>query len=107
MYRKPETIAAVCGVSLETARRWRRLGRCPEPARRLLAVANDLGAISEAWAGWRIADGLIYSPEGLTATPGEVAALWYYRQLAAEVCRRRRNPDDNVRVMVPDRLRLR
>jgi len=105
MDRKPETIAAVCGVSLETARRWRRLGRCPEPARRLLAVANDLGMISPTWTGWTIRGDVIISPEGLEATPGEVAAIWYYRQLAAEVCRSRRT--DNVRLLIPDRLRVR
>ena len=87
-----ESIAAICGVDRTTARRWKRTLRASPAAERLLAlVVNcDLGVISPDWSRWRIVDGVLMSPEGWRASPGEVMALPFMRQQIAEYARRRR-----------------
>lgn len=60
-----ETLAAVCGVSVRQARRW-RAARVPEWARRLVAVLHfgELAAIDAAFTGWRVRDGRLVSHDG-------------------------------------------
>lgn len=75
-----EEWAALAGVHITTARRWKRAGM-PEPVRRLLhiMVNGDLSAISRAWRGWALRAGALVGPDGITATPGEVLAIPFVR----------------------------
>ena len=92
---EPETMAALAGVDISTARRWRRGAAIPEPARRLLALLTerDLGPLSRAWRGWRITrEGLLVSDEQWTFTPGEVRALPLIRARLEELRNRYESP---------------
>jgi hypothetical protein len=69
-----EFIAALCGVDLSTARRWKNgTSRIPMTARKLLA--GDLEAFDPVWRGWTVKRGELVSPEGWIATPGEVRSI--------------------------------
>lgn len=76
-------IARICGVDLSTARRWKRGATyLPDAARKLLS--RDLGHMDPAWAGWVLRRGVLISPEGLEATPGDVMAIQFTQaQLSA------------------------
>ena len=79
-----ETIAALCGVNIATARRWKRgISRIPVAAKKLLA--GDLSAFGREWRGWTIRDGKIVSPEGWAYTPGEVLSLTLLRAQVAHL----------------------
>lgn len=68
-------IAAVCGVDLATARRWKRGATCLPKAAALI-LARDLGCFHPRWAGWVINDrGELCSPENWIATPGDVLSI--------------------------------
>jgi hypothetical protein len=84
-----EVIAATCQVHLDTARRWKRQGHAPARALALIRLLHehDLGATSEAWAGWVMREGDLVSPEGDRFTPGMVRAGKYHRQRARELDR--------------------
>jgi hypothetical protein len=72
-----ERLAALAGVHLTTARRWKAAGHRPRPwlAKLLrIVLAGELDDISAAWRGWRIAGDELVSPEGWRFTPGEVRA---------------------------------
>jgi hypothetical protein len=81
--RSIKEIARICGVDVSTARRWKRGAIClPYTARVLLEA--DLGCFDAKWSGWRLQSGLLVSPEGWSATPGEVRSLQLLRaQLAS------------------------
>lgn len=72
-------IATSCRVSLDTARRWKRRGRCPQGMQRLLELTleGELGAVAAAFAGWRLdaRHGELVSPEGWCFTAGEIRAI--------------------------------
>lgn len=70
-------LAQLTGAHPTTARRWKRAARPPSWLARLvrLVVEGDLGEMSAAWRGWKLVSGELVSPEGWTATPGEVRAL--------------------------------
>jgi hypothetical protein len=76
-------LASLTGVDRATARRWRAHGRLPRHVNRLLAIITlgQLDAIG--WKGWRIMRGVLVSPEGWEATPGDVLALPFMRQQIA------------------------
>lgn len=79
-------LAERTGVSLATARRWKRAKRIPAAIARFIQVAifGELGPISRAWSGWRMVKDELVSPEGWTFKPGELLALPLLRmQLAA------------------------
>ncbi len=69
-----EEIARICRVSLTTAKRWKR-GKNSPPAAALMMLANDLGAFDPAWSGWCLRNGALISPEGWTASPGDVLSI--------------------------------
>lgn len=69
-----EEIARLCGVSVATARRWRRGVTQPSQSARMI-LAADLGCFDPAWRGWTIRRGKLISREGWEATPGEVLAI--------------------------------
>jgi Phage protein len=67
-------ISRICGVDVATARRWKRGATCP-PATALMILAADLSCFDPAWEGWVIRRGMLISPEGWTAAPGEIRSL--------------------------------
>ena len=70
-------------VDPTTARRWLR-GAVPVPAGILLLLSGDLGCFDPQWSGWILRRGLLISPEGWEATPGQVLATRLHEaQLAA------------------------
>jgi len=89
-------LARLTGAHPATARRWVRLGRVPEPVRRLLSMLrrDDLGAYARAWRGWRVisSDGthghprgdFLVSPEGTYYSPGDVRVSRMEHVLAHE-----------------------
>src|SRR5882724_4269198 len=90
-----EQICIWTGVDLTTARRWKRSGRIPEPARRLLAlmISGDLGVLSGCWRGWSLLRDVLTGPDGITAAPAEVLALPFIRaQVGAYQARIRFSP---------------
>jgi hypothetical protein len=72
-----ESLATLTGAHITTARRWKRARRAPRWLETLVrtVVEGWLCAIAPAWRGWRVVDGILYSPEGWSFTPGEVRAL--------------------------------
>jgi hypothetical protein len=66
-------IAALCRVSLKTARRWKLGTACP-PRSAILLLKADLGIFDPAWEGWTVRGGWMYSPEGWKSSPGDVRA---------------------------------
>lgn len=78
-------LVAITGAHVTTARRWKRAPRVPAWLARLVRVLieGELGDVSESWRGWRLVRGELISPEGWTATPGEVRALPLMRQQIA------------------------
>lgn len=87
LYGVPVSVlVALTGAHASTARRWKRAARVPAWLVLLVGVVwrGELDAISPAWRGWRLVRGELVSPEGWTATPGEVCALPLMRgQIAA------------------------
>jgi hypothetical protein len=75
-------IARICRVDLTTARRWKRGARCP-PKSALLLICGDLIAFDPKWAGWRVRNGYLISPEGWQLGAGEVLAIPILRQQLA------------------------
>lgn len=78
-------LVAACGVSPDTARRWKRLGRIPPLADRLieLAIAGELGTLAPAWSGFILRPDALWTPYGFAVRPGEISSLAYrFAQLA-------------------------
>lgn len=48
-----------------------------------MIVKGDLGVFDKEWSGWVIRRGMIYSPEGVEATTGDIMALQFMRQQIA------------------------
>ena len=84
-----ELIARLIGCHIDTARRWKRLGKMPVAVGRYLAVRLDgeLGFVDTAWRGFRLVRGELRTPEGDTIRPGDVRAIPYRRQQLAELQR--------------------
>jgi len=86
-------ISQITGVHLDTARRWKRAGSVPARYKSLVALGtgSDLGALSVAWVGWSLRDGLLTAPEGWKFTPGEVLGIPIrHQEIAALKAERRR-----------------
>jgi len=69
-------IARICEVSLKTAKRW-KAGQAVPPSTALMVLQRDLGCFHPAWEGWQIREGVLYSPEGWAATPGDVLSIQF------------------------------
>lgn len=67
-------IARICGVSLKTARRWKKGTICP-PRTALMILSGDLGYLSPEWRGWRIRGNEITSPYGWTISRGDALTV--------------------------------
>ncbi len=80
-----EVLARLSGVSLSTARRWRRKQRAPAAVVALLEVlySGMLGLISPAWRGWTLRDGKLGNTDGHEYSPGEVWAIPILHQQVA------------------------
>lgn len=76
-------IAALTGVDLTTARRWKRGAICP-PQSALALLTGDLGFLDPIWAGWVIRRGCLISPESWEIRMQDVlASRLHEAQLAA------------------------
>lgn len=75
-------LARICHVSLKTATRWKMGTTCPPKSALLLLVA-DLGCFDVRWAGWRLYQGNLVSPEGWEITLGDVISSPLLRQQLA------------------------
>ena len=75
-------IAELTGVSLKTAQRWKHQGFAPPLAAQLLHIklTSDLGAFASPWAGFRVDQGLLWTPENASLTPGELRSVPYRRE---------------------------
>jgi uncharacterized protein DUF3653 len=87
-------IAELTGVSLKTAQRWKHQGFAPAIAAQLIEIRAqaDLGALERSWAGFRIAPGLICTPENIKLTPGDLRAIPYRAQQIREYEREMQRP---------------
>lgn len=65
-------LASWLGVHITTARRWVRERNAPPAV--VMLLSRDLGVFDEKWEGWRIVEGTLRSPEGITLTPPEALA---------------------------------
>jgi hypothetical protein len=80
LYGMPaHVIVTTCAVSMHTARRWKRTGRCPAPAARLLELVarGELGVLNPAWLGFKFVRDHLLTPGGFEVTPGQVSSLPY------------------------------
>jgi hypothetical protein len=91
---RPEFIAQVAGVSLHTARRWKRRGRVPSSSLALLelAIAGELGHLARAWSGFRLHGDQLWTPHGFSVRPGEICAIPYRFAQIAELQRELAGP---------------
>jgi hypothetical protein len=80
----PELIARWCGVSVATARRWKRAGGASRSALRLFTLHRDQRVLDEHWIGWTLHKGVLTDPEGNSATQGQLRAYAIVVQLIAE-----------------------
>ena len=89
-----EAIAALVGVEVSTARRWRRDRSLPEPIQLLghILTTGDLGAIHPGWAGWKLHQGELSGPNSrrpFTATELDMHPITVQRVSALEATVRR------------------
>lgn len=86
-----DKVAAVCGVSLETASRWKS-GKAT-PSRASLRLFNLYRSrkvlLSPAWDGWLVNGDVLVDPEGNATSQGQLRAYYLVYQLAAELARDR------------------
>jgi hypothetical protein len=90
----PPDVAALCHVSITTAKRWLS-GKTRIPHYARLLLTGDLGAISAGWKGWRVENDAIISPKGwvisrsdLEAAPARMEEITTLREeLAAARCK--------------------
>lgn len=84
-----ELMAGLTGAHIDTARRWKRAGKVPHARADLLALKLDgeLGAVDAAWAGFRLARGQMWTPEGAPIRPGDIRAIPYRRMQLDELQR--------------------
>jgi hypothetical protein len=75
-------IVELTGVSLKTAQRWKHQGFAPPLGAKLLKLqlGHDLGAFAEPWTGFRVHQGLLWTPENASLTPGELRSVPYRRE---------------------------
>lgn len=84
----PELVAQWCGVTLATARRWKKGAPVPRPALRLFTLYRDMRVLDAAWAGWKVHKGKIIDPDGNATTETQLRAYSLVMQFAADLARR-------------------
>jgi hypothetical protein len=79
----PTWDASVCGVHRTTLGRWLSgsvaVPRCAINA--LRAADGRAPGMAGKWDGWRFVDGVLWSPDGVPYTPGDLLAQQYERPL--------------------------
>lgn len=87
-------IADLTGASLKTAQRWKRAGRLPAIAARLLElrIRQDLGTHDATWAGFKILKNELWTPERHRFTAAELRAIPYRMQQLRELEREMQRP---------------
>jgi hypothetical protein len=72
-------LVQITGVHIDTARRWKRAGKVPKKhaVQVALATEGDLGVIAPEWTGFRVKNGLLWTPEGLAVRPGDIRSIPY------------------------------
>jgi hypothetical protein len=84
----PELIARWCGVSVATARRWKRAGGASRSALRLFTLHRDQRVLDDHWTGWKLHEGVLADPEGNSVSQGQLRAYGLVMQLAADLASR-------------------
>ena len=84
----PKLIARWCGVSVATARRWKRSGGASRTALRLFTAHRDQRVLDEHWTGWTVYKGVLSDPEGNSMTQAQLRAYGLVMQLAADLASR-------------------
>lgn len=92
-----DQVAGLLFVTPRTVRYWEAgRYRIPYPAFKLLRILRGAELPGEAWAGWRVTRGALWSPAGQCFLPGELAYLslvfrqaWAFRQQQAQQAGRR------------------
>jgi len=80
--------AALAGVCPRTLYRWEHGQSRINRAAFELFKTHSSGIIQAgAWTGWKADIEQLYSPDGVTTSPGEIRALPYLRELVAELKR--------------------
>lgn len=81
-------------VHPDTARRWKRAGRIPEPYAALvkLRANGDLGELNSTWTGWSLGDGVLWTPENAAVAPGDIRAIPYRKEQVAALEKALREP---------------
>jgi Phage protein len=89
-----QMIADLTGASLKTAHRWKRAGKLPAIAARLLELRTrqDLGGIGAAWTGFQIRENELWTPERHRLTADELRAIPYRMQQLRELEREMQRP---------------
>jgi transcriptional regulator with XRE-family HTH domain len=83
-----EVVADWCGVSVETARRWKNGQRKPSPSSlKLFALYRDRKVLGKEWSGWIVKQGVIVDPESNETTQGQLRAYFQVYQLAHVLAR--------------------
>jgi len=83
----PELIATWCGVSVATARRWKRAGGASRSALRLFSLHRDLRVLDGHWPGWTVRNGVLTDPEGQSLSQGQLRAYGLVMQLVSELAK--------------------
>jgi hypothetical protein len=76
----PSDVAAICHVSIATAKRWLS-GKTRIPHYARLLLTGDLGAINPDWKGWRLEKHTIISPKGWVISRSDVESAPALRKL--------------------------
>jgi hypothetical protein len=87
----PDLVAEICGVSVDTASRWKSGEATPSrPALRLFDLHRRRKVLaSPSWEGWLVNGDALVDPEGNSTTQAQLRAYYLVCQLAAELARER------------------
>jgi len=88
----PLALAQHFRLSERSATQWKaRLEKVPNDAEAIsLHIHKNLGAFDDAWRGFIVRQGLLWTPEGVGVGPGEVRAIPTRQQQIAEYERAQR-----------------
>lgn len=86
-----ELVAEICGVSVETAVRWKSGKATPSrPTLRLFDLHRRRKVLaSPCWEGWLVNGDALVDPDGNATTQANLRAYFFVYQLAAELVRDR------------------
>ena len=73
-----QLLSSITGAHEDTARRWKRSGSVPRHFADIVALrtTGDLGIVCEAWRGFALLRGELWTPDGWgPITPGDMTAI--------------------------------